>query len=107
MGRHRTEQGKGFIRFHGGSTDWCPLFDGEESWVGVGLGVDAAHPSGERSFRVAVAPSYAEADSSVVSSSDKQLPATNGILGQRADFSLPMRGPYFIPDGGAINGEML
>jgi hypothetical protein len=74
---------------------------------GLGLGVDATHPSGERSFRVAVAPSYAEVVSSVVSSSDMQLLAANGNLGQRADFLLPMRGPYFSSDGGAVNGEML
>jgi hypothetical protein len=48
-----------------------------------------------------------EVVSSVVSSSDMQLLAANGNLGQRADFLLPMRGPYFSSDGGAVNGEML
>lgn len=57
---------------------------------GSGLGVDASHPGGERSFGVGVASSYVEVVSLAVTSLDKKLPIANEILGQRADFTLPM-----------------
>jgi hypothetical protein len=57
---------------------------------GSRLGVDVSHPGEERSFGVGVAPLYAEVVSSAVSSSNKKLPIANEILGQRADFTLPM-----------------
>ena len=57
---------------------------------GSRLGVDASHLGEERSFGVGVAPSYVEVVSLTVSSLNKKLPIANEILGQRADFTLPM-----------------
>jgi len=58
--------------------------------------VDAVHLGGERSLKVGVAPSYSEVVSLAISSSDNKLPVANGNLGQRVDFSLPMRGPASV-----------
>lgn len=62
-----------------------------------GLGVDATHPGGERSFEVGLAPSYVEVVSSAERFSNKELLVANGFLGQRADFTFPMRGPDSVP----------